>query len=228
MRQVGIPEILFIVEALRWTAALSAVALVVGGLGGCLVALLRVLPSRASRLLAAAFIELFQDTPVLLQLFVAYFGIGVFGINVDAWTAATLALSLHSSAFLGEIWRGSIEAVPREQWEASRALSLSWLKTLRLVVLPQALRTAIAPTVGFLVQLIKATSVTALIGFTEITRAGQLVTNVTLAPFTVYTVVALLYVSLCWPLSFASRRLEGRLARASSRLPRLAGMRAAV
>jgi polar amino acid transport system permease protein len=93
------------------------------------------------------------------------------------------------------------------------------------VVLPQALRTAIAPTVGFLVQLIKATSVTALIGFTEITRAGQLVTNVTLAPFTVYTVVALLYVSLCWPLSFASQRLEGRLA---SRLARVAAVRAAV
>lgn len=228
MRQVGVPELLFIVSALRWTAALSLVALVVGGIGGCVVAMLRVLPSRISRLVTTAYIELFQDTPVLLQLFVAYFGIGVFGINVDAWTAATLALSLHASAFLGEIWRGSIEAVPREQWEASRALSLSWLLTLRLVVLPQALRTAIAPTVGFLVQLIKASSITALIGFVEVTRAGQLVSNVTLQPFTVYTVVALLYVGLCWPLSFASQRLEHRLARATSREPRVAEPRAAV
>ena len=138
---------------MRWTAALSAVALVMGGLGGCAIALLRVLPSRAARGSAAAYIELFNVKPVVLEFLVAYFGIGVFGINVDAWTAATLALSLHSSAFLGEIWRGSIEAVPREQWEAARALSLPWLATLRLVVLPQALRTAIAPTVGFLVQL---------------------------------------------------------------------------
>ena len=154
-------------------------ALLIGGFAGLSVAIARVQPSRLLRLLAAGFIELFQDTPLLLQLFVAFFGLGIIGINVDAWTAATIALSLHTAAFLGEIWRGSIQAVPSTQWEASRALSLSWLQTLRLVILPQAIRTSIAPTVGFLVQLIKGTSVTALIGFLEITRAGQLVSNVT-------------------------------------------------
>ena len=102
---------------------------------------------------------------------------------------------------------------------SSRALSLSWLQALRLVVLPQAVRISIAPTVGFLVQLIKGTSVTALIGFLEVTRAGQLVSNVTLQPFTVYSVVALLYVLLCWPLSFASQRLEAGLAISTRRTP---------
>ena len=169
------------------------------------------------------FIELFQDTPLLLQLFVAFFGLGLVGINVDAWTASMMALSLHTAAFLGEIWRGSIEAIPGTQWEAARALSLSWLQAMRLVVVPQAMRTAVAPTVGFLVQLIKGTSVTALIGFLEITRAGQLVSNVTLQPFTVYSTVAGLYVLLCWPLSFASQRLELRLSRSTRRTPVGAG-----
>lgn len=216
MRPFGPTEFLFIVDALRWTVALSLAALLLGGLGGLLVATLRIMPQRPARLAAIGFIELFQGTPLLLQLFVAYFGIGLFGINIDAWSAATAALSLHAAAFLGEIWRGAIQAVPDTQWQAARALSLSWLQTLRLVILPQALRMAIAPTVGFLVQLIKGTSVTALIGFTEITRAGQLVSNVTLQPFTVYAVVSGLYVSLCWPLSFASQRLERRLMRASA------------
>ncbi len=211
MRPFGTTEFFFIVAALRWTAALSACALAIGGVAGLLVAVARVQPSRLLRILAMAFIELFQDTPLLLQLFVAFFGLGIIGINVDAWTAAMIALSLHTAAFLGEIWRGSIQAIPGTQWEAARALSLSWVGTLRLVILPQAARSSVAPTVGFLVQLIKGTSVTALIGFLEITRAGQLVSNVTLQPFTVYSVVAGLYMLLCWPLSFASQRLETRL-----------------
>ena len=223
MRAFGPTEFLFIVAALRWTAALSLGALLIGGTGGLVIAILRVQPNRYLRLLAMGFIELFQDTPLLLQLFVAFFGLGIIGINVDAWTAAMIALSLHTAAFLGEIWRGAIQAISGNQWEAARALSLSWLRALRLVVLPQAMRLAIAPTVGFLVQLIKGTSVTALIGFLEITRAGQLVSNVTLQPFTVYSVVAGLYVLLCWPLSFASQRLELRLSRSTRRTPGRAG-----
>jgi len=223
MRPFGETEFFFIVAALRWTAALSIGALVIGGVGGLLVAVLRVQPGRIGRWAAMGFIELFQDTPLLLQLFVAFFGLGLVGINVDAWTASMMALSLHTAAFLGEIWRGSIEAIPRTQWEAARALSLSWLQAMRLVVVPQAMRTAVAPTVGFLVQLIKGTSVTALIGFLEITRAGQLVSNVTLQPFTVYSTVAGLYVLLCWPLSFASQRLELRLSRSTRRTPAGAG-----
>jgi polar amino acid transport system permease protein len=215
VRPFGPTELWFIVAALRWTVALSLASLLLGGIGGLVVATLRIVPRRWARTLAAGFIELFQGTPLLLQLFVAYFGIGLIGINIDAWSAAVAALSLHSAAFLGEIWRGAIQAVPDTQWQAARALSLSWLQTLRLVILPQALRMAIAPTVGFLVQLIKGTSVTALIGFTEVTRAGQLVSNVTLQPFAVYAVVSALYICLCWPLSFASQRLELRLLRSS-------------
>jgi len=211
MRSFGPVEFLFIVKALRWTVALFLIAFASGSIGGLLIAVLRISPYRLLRLPAAAFIELFQGTPLLLQLFVAYYGLGLVGMQLDAWTASAIALGVHSAAYLGEIWRGSIQAIPGTQWEAGRALSLSYLLLLRLVILPQAVRSATAPSVGFLVSLIKGTSVTALIGFVEVTRAGVLVANVTLEPFRVFTVVSILYLCLCWPLSMASRHLEKRL-----------------
>jgi polar amino acid transport system permease protein len=126
-------------------------------------------------------------------------------------TAAAIGLTLYSSAFLGEIWRGCIQAVPQVQWEAARALALGrWLQ-LRLVILPQALRVAIPPTVGFMVQILKGTSLASIIGFMELTRAAQIVNNATFRPFIVYALVAALYFILCWPLSLASRKLERRL-----------------
>ncbi len=208
MRSFGPVEFLFIVEALRWTVALFVIAFAGGSAIGLGIAVLRISSRRALRLPAAAFIELFQGTPTLLQLFVAYYGLGLVGLQLDAWTASALALSLHSAAYHGEIWRGSIQAIPATQWEAASALSLPYLLRLRLVILPQAIRSAMAPTVGFLVSLVKGTSVTALIGFVEVTRAGVLVANVTLQPFRVFSVVAILYLCLCWPLSLVSRRLE--------------------
>ena len=211
MRTFGPIELLFLIKALRWTVALFVIAFVSGCAGGLVIAILRISPYRTLRAAAAGFIELFQGTPMLLQLFVAYYGLGLVGLQLDAWTASALALGLHSMAYLGEIWRGSIQAIPTGQWEGGRALSLSYLQLLRLVVLPQAMRSSIAPSVGFLVSLIKGTSVTALIGFVEVTRAGVLVANVTLEPFRVFTVVSILYLCLCWPLSIASRRLEKRL-----------------
>jgi polar amino acid transport system permease protein len=211
MRTFGPNEFIFLLLALRWTVALFVIAFVGGCAGGLFIAILRISPYRILRLSAAGFIELFQGTPMLLQLFVAYYGLGLIGLQLDAWTASAIALSLHSAAYLGEIWRGSIQAIPTPQWEGGRALSLSYLLLLRLVILPQAVRSAIAPSVGFLVSLIKGTSITALIGFVEVTRAGVLVANVTLEPFRVFTVVSILYLCLCWPLSTACRRLERRL-----------------
>jgi polar amino acid transport system permease protein len=146
-----------------------------------------------------------------MQLYLVYFGANLFGVGTDPWLAVTLALTLYASAFLGEIWRGCIQAVPRGQWEGARALALGYLLQLRLVILPQALRIAVPPTVGFLVQLLKGTSLASIIGFTELTRAAQMVNNSTFRPFTVYALVTLIYFALCWPLSYLSRRLENRL-----------------
>jgi polar amino acid transport system permease protein len=146
-----------------------------------------------------------------MQLFLAFFVPGLFALSVDPWTAAALGLSLNASAFLGEIWRGAIEAVPRGQWEAATSLGLRYAPTMALVVAPQAVKIAIPPTVGFLVELIKGTSLTSIIGFVELTRAAQVVNNATFRAFTIFAVTALVYYIICRPLSAYGRRLEERL-----------------
>jgi polar amino acid transport system permease protein len=146
-----------------------------------------------------------------MQLFLVYYGLGLFGLRVDAWTAVTIVYTAYAAAFLADIWRGCIQAIPKEQWEASRALALGYLPQLLLIILPQAVRIALPPTVGFLVQLVKATAVASIIGFVELTRAGQLMTSATFQPLIVYPIIAGLYVSLCWPLSIWSQRLEKQL-----------------
>jgi polar amino acid transport system permease protein len=217
IRQFGINEFWFIVMAVQWTLALSAVAFAGGAVGGLAVALSRVSSFKPLRYLALGFIRFFQGTPLLMQLFLAFFGLRILGVAINPWTAAAVALTLHASAFLGEIWRGCIQAVPKGQSEASWALGLGYHDRMVSIVLPQAARIAVAPTVGFLVQLIKGTSLASIIGFVELTRAGQIINNATFSPFTVFGLVALLYFVLCWPLSLLAARMERRFAVATKR-----------
>jgi polar amino acid transport system permease protein len=194
--------------AARWTVVLSLIAFVGGGLAGLALLVLRLGPSVWGRRFVAAYVQLFQGTPLLMQLFLAYFGLALFGIDTSAWVAAAVALTLYTSAFLAEIWRGCVAAIPNGQWEAARSLALNFGEQLRHVVLPQALRIAIPPTVGFLVQVIKGTALASVIGFIELTKAGTMITNATFKPFVVYSCVALLYFALCYPVSFYARVLE--------------------
>jgi polar amino acid transport system permease protein len=217
IRPFGINEFLFILFAVQWTLALSAVAFTGGALGGLMIALARVSTVAPLRYAALGFIRLFQGTPLLMQLFLVFFGLNIFGVGINPWLAAAIALTLHASAFLGEIWRGCIQAVPSGQTEASWALGLRYFDRMKSVVLPQAARIAVAPTVGFLVQLIKGTSLASIIGFVEMTRAGQIINNATFDPFTVFGIVAMLYFILCWPLSILARRMERRFAVATRR-----------
>ncbi|MFN3436344.1 MAG: amino acid ABC transporter permease [Acidovorax sp.] len=217
MRTFGLSEFLFIVQAAQWTLALSAIAFVGGALLGLLVALSRTSENAVARNAARAFIQVFQGTPLLLQLFLIFFGAPVLRLDINPWVAAGAALVLNSAAFLAEIWRGCIEAVPRGQWEAAQALSLSYINRMRFVVLPQAFKIALPPTVGYMVQIIKGTSLAAIIGFTEITRAGQIINNATFQPLHVFTTVAALYFVICWPLSLLAARMERKRARAFAR-----------
>ena len=206
------PEFVFLLAALRWTVVLALLAFVAGTVAGLVVALARTSRHAALRWLAIGYIGLFQGTPLLMQLFMVYFGVTVLsGVRIDPWPAVAMAFTLYAAAFLGEIWRGAIQAVPRAQWEAASALALPRHVTLLRIVLPQALRIAIPPTVGFLVQLVKGTSVAAMIGFIELTRAGQLMVNVTFQPMIIYPVVAALYFAVCWPLSLLALQLERRM-----------------
>jgi polar amino acid transport system permease protein len=199
--------------ATRWTIALSLIAFVGGGIAGLALLVARIAKWPGAQHGVAWYVQLFQGTPLLLQLFLAYFGLALFGLDVSPWAAAALALTLYTSAFLAEIWRGCVNAIPKGQWEASASLALSLGEQLRYVIAPQALKIAIAPTVGFLVQVIKGTALASVIGFIELTKAGTMITNATFRPFTVYACVALLYFALCYPISAWSRRLERKLNR---------------
>ncbi|WP_211461489.1 amino acid ABC transporter permease [Collimonas silvisoli] len=194
--------------ALRWTVLLSLASFALGGMLGLIVLFLRTSKQAWLQRLTKMYIELFQGTPLLMQLFLAFFGLALFGLEVPAWLAAGLALTCWSSAYLAEIWRGCVDAIPRGQWEASSCLAMSYMQQMRHVILPQALRIAIPPTVGFSVQIVKGTAVTSIIGFVELSKAGTMITNATFQPFTVYALVALMYFALCWPLSKYSQSLE--------------------
>lgn len=197
--------------AARWTVALSLIAFVGGGLVGALLLVARLRGGRTTQRAVAGYVQLFQGTPLLMQLFLAYFGIALFGINTSAWVAAALALTLYTSAFLAEIWRGCVASIPRGQWEAAQSLALSFSEQVRWVIGPQALRIAVPPTVGFLVQVVKGTALASVIGFVELTKAGTMITNATFQPFIVYSCVALLYFMLCYPISLYAHTLEKKL-----------------
>ncbi|MEY8770956.1 amino acid ABC transporter permease [Erwinia sp. DT-104] len=194
--------------AARWTLLLSLTAFFGGTLVAMPLVMVRLTRRRWPNRAISTYIELFQGTPLLMQLFLAFFGVALFGIDVSPWTAASLALTLYTSAFLIDIWVGSINALPKGQWEASRCLGLAKGQTLYRVVLPQALRIGIAPTVGFAVQVVKGTALASIIGFVELTKAGTILNNVTYQPFKVFGLVALGYFLICYPLSRYSQYLE--------------------
>jgi polar amino acid transport system permease protein len=212
---MGWNEFLFLLRGLQWTVALSAVGFVGGAVVGLLIALARTSGQPRLERVTASYIGLFQGTPLLMQLFVTYYGLALVGLKLDAWVAVAIGFTLHASAYLGEIWRGAIQAVPRGQTEAAMALSLHYVWRMRDVVLPQALRISLPATIGFLVQLIKGTSLAAIVGFTELARAGSIVSNQVFQPLLVFGIVGALYFIICWPLSLIGARLERRFAAAS-------------
>ena len=197
--------------ALRWTVVLSLIAFVGGGLVGGLLLFLRLRAGKVLDRAIGGYVQLFQGTPLLMQLFLAYFGIALMGVDVSPWTAATVALTLYTSAFLTEIWRGCVASIPKGQWEASSSLALSFGEQMRHVILPQAVTIATAPTVGFLVQVVKGTALASVIGFVELTKAGSMISNATFKPFVVFSCVALLYFALCFPISLFAKHLERKV-----------------
>jgi polar amino acid transport system permease protein len=204
-------HLLYLVQSIWWTLVLSALAFVLGSIGGFGIMLARISPRRWLRRTALVYIQAIQGIPLLILLFIVYFGLSVYGFQVPALVAAGMALMVYTSAYLGDIWRGCVEAMPKPQWEAAECLSLSRWQTLRLVIIPQAMRLALPPTVGFLVQVIKMTSLASVIGFVELTRAGQIIDNSIFQPFLVFGLVGAFYFILCYPLSRWSQSMESKL-----------------
>ena len=194
-----------------WTIVLSVIAFALGGVMGLIVLFVRISPKAQLRALALLYIEFFPDTPLLMQFFLIFFGLALFGVDISPLAAATLGLTFFTSAYLAEIWRGCVEALPKGQWEASACLAMNRYEQLRHVILPQALRIAIPPTVGFSVQVVKGTAVASIIGLVEITKTGTMIANATLRPVLVFGLVAAGYFLMCYPLSVFARRIERRL-----------------
>jgi polar amino acid transport system permease protein len=214
MGVIGQNEMLFLLQGLKWTLLLSAIGFIGGGVFGLVIALARTSELSALRKTAAGYISVFQGTPLLMQLFVVYYGIALLGVSVEAWVAVAIAFTLHASAFLGEVWRGGIQAIPKGQTEAANALGLHYVSRMKDVVLPQAFKLSLPATIGFLVQLIKGTSLAAIVGFIELARAGQIVSNQTYRPLLIFGIVGAIYFIICWPLSLYGARLENRMAKA--------------
>ncbi|NNU62812.1 amino acid ABC transporter permease [Ochrobactrum soli] len=208
---MGVAEFAFLLTGLKWTVLLTAISFVGGGLIGLAVALLKTMSSVWPSRIVTAYITVFQGTPLLMQLFVVYYGLALFQINIDAWAAVSIAYTAHASAFLGDIWRGGIEALPKGQTEAAKALGIHYVSRIRYVILPQALKISLPATIGFLVQLLKGTSLAAIVGFVELSRAGQIISNQIFQPLLVFGVVGALYFILCWPMSLYGSYLERRL-----------------
>ena len=212
MRGFTFQDVLTIVAALRWTLVLVALSLAVGAPFALALALARTARARASRWIATGFLQIVQGVPVLGLIMFFYFGLPVLtGVKVSALASVTVAFALYTAAFLGEIWRGAIQAIPSAQWEAGACLGLTGWEQFRHVIGPQAFRLALPATVGFLVQLVKNTSLASIVGFVELARAGQIASAATFEPLAAYACVAAIYFALCFPLTLWSRSLEDRL-----------------
>jgi len=211
MRTFGFNETFYLIQAVQWTLYLSVLTFLLGGLIGFGIALMRTSASYRWRTLSSIYVQIFQNTPLLMQLFLIYFGLSIIGLRLPALVAASIALTFFASAFLGEIWKGCIESIPPQQSEAADALALTPWQRLRYVILPQSIRIATPSTVGFFVQIVKDTSLTSIVGMTELMRAANLMNNATMQPMRVFVVVCAIYFVICFPLSLLSRKLEGRL-----------------
>jgi polar amino acid transport system permease protein len=194
--------------AARWTILLSIVAFIGGGVVGMAVLLARVSERHWLRRFAELYIGLFQGTPLLMQLFLVFFGLPLIGFRIEPWSAAVVGLTLCASAYLADIWRGGVEALPKGQWDAAKSLGLHYPNQMRLVILPQAFAITRAPIVGYLVQLVKSTALTSIIGFDELMRTSNAISNATFEPLTVYGLVALIYFVICLPLTRYARYLQ--------------------
>jgi polar amino acid transport system permease protein len=210
---LSIEQIGFIFRGAGWTIVLSLLGFIGGTIVGLPIALARSSNNRSLATLSGAFVQLVQGIPLPVIMFVVYFGISIGGYDVPALVAAGIAMTLYSGAYLGEIWKGSIQAVPTTQWEAGECLALTQVQRFVYIILPQAIRVAIPPTVGFLVQIVKNTSYSVVIGFFDLTYSAKVINNATFRPFLVFTIAAGIYFIICYPMSLLSRTFERSMKR---------------
>ena len=180
---------------------------------GVLAGLLRFVPWAIIRTGTGWAVEFIRAVPLLLQIFFIFFGLPAIGLKIPTFPAAVLAMSLWMMANTAEVVRGGIQSIPRGQSEAARSTGLSGLQTMRYIVFPQAIRRMLPPFVGLCTILIKDTSLAAIIGVFELTRAAQETIERTFRSFEIYLLAAAIYFCLSYPLSLLAQRAESRLLR---------------
>ena len=200
--------------ATRYTLYLSLVAFLGGGLLAAVITFFSISRQPILEIIAKVYIWSFQSVPLLMLLFLIGLGIPrLFDVNVNPWTAASISLVLFTAAYVAEVWRGVIASVVNGQWEASFALNLSFTTTLCNIILPQAIKFGLAPTVGFMVQIVKGTSLAYIIGFADLMLVGKRWANAPVLgsePFIIFPIMALIYFCICYPLAVFARSLEAK------------------
>ena len=202
----------FLLSGLQMTLVISAITLVLAMIAGLLIALLDMSRFPPARWIGLAFGEVIRNTPILVQLLWVYYVLPiVFGVRIESLTALIIGLSLYQGAFIAEVYRSGIQSVPRGHSEAAQVLGLSPLQNFMRIVLPQAIRMTLPPLASNFVQLIKYSSLGAVISVSEITRRGMELSSSTFRPLEIFTFIAVVYFVICWPLAMAIRWWEARL-----------------
>lgn len=196
-----------------WTIVISAISGGIGTIAGVLLAIGATSRMRIARWLCSAYVYLIRGIPLLILIFFAYFGLPLAFplLQISPFLTAVIALSVFAAAYMAEVFRGSIVAIDVGQQEAAQALGLGYWKEQIFVVLPQAFKIAIPPGIGFLISLVKDSSLVTVIGFVELTTAGGIISNLTAAPIKTYLIVAAFYFVICYAMSRFATYCEGKL-----------------
>lgn len=216
----GWQYLLPLAKGVLWTIALCLTSGILGSVLGLALGLARTSPSRVARWVSAIYVNAIRGIPLLVIIFFVYFGLPLLvpGLDLSAFLTGVIALTVFAAAYIAEIIRGSIEAIPHGQSEAADALGLGYALKLRYVIMPQAMKIAVPPGISFLIALVKDSSLVGVIGFIELTRAGTIVSNLTADPITTYLLVGALYFVVCFGISRLGKRYERGVARRTTPL----------
>jgi polar amino acid transport system permease protein len=202
----------FLMGGLQMTLVISAITLVLAMLGGLIIALLDMSRFRVLRWIGISIGEVVRNTPILVQLLWVYYVLPiVFGVRIEALVALIIGLALYQASFISEVYRSGIQSVPKGHREAAQVLGLTPFQSFNRIVLPQAIRMTLPPLASNFVQLIKFSSLGAVISVSEITRRGMELSATNFRPLETFTFIAVVYFFICWPLAMAIRFWERRL-----------------
>ena len=203
-----------LLEGAKLTLYLVAVSGLLGSLVGLVFGLARLAPFAPVRWLAAIYVNFIRGQPVLIILLFLYFAIPLVvpSATFARGPTAIVGLTVYAGAYIAEIVRGAIEAIPKGQSEAASALGMGYLLRYRYIILPQAMKIAVPPGIGFLISLVKASSLVSVIGYIELTKAGRIVSTLNQEPLVTFLIVAAIYFALSYPIALFGRWYERRLA----------------